>query len=222
MATTDSEKPLRADAERNRRRLLAAARELFAERGLNVTLDDIARRAGVGVGTAYRRFGSREALVDALFEERVQEMVALADDALKLEDPWQALAGFLERMASAQASDRGLKEVLLGTDDRLARVRHVREQMRPRGYELVRRAKAAGVVREDFDASDIPLLQMMVGAVADVVTPERPDLWRRYLAFLLDGLRPASSPRPPLQEPAVGFESLDSVMSQWRPPRRRA
>ena len=84
-----SERPLRADAERNRRLLLDAARELFAERGLGVTLDDIAHRAGLGVGTAYRRFGSRAALIDALFEERLGEIVAVAKESLEVEDPWE-------------------------------------------------------------------------------------------------------------------------------------
>jgi AcrR family transcriptional regulator len=218
VSTTD--RPLRRDAERNRQRLLEAARELFAERGLAVTLDDIAHRAGVGVGTAYRRFGSREALVDALFEERLNEMLELIEGALAIADPWEALAGFLERMAEVQAADRGLKEVMLGSTEGRDRVRRVREQMVPRAVELVRRAQAAGLVRADFDPSDLPLAQIMVGAIADVSPPERPDLWRRFLALLLDGMRPAGAARPPLAEPPLGVETIDDVMCRWRPPRR--
>jgi AcrR family transcriptional regulator len=219
MATT--EKPLRRDAQRNRELLLAAARELFAERGLAVTLDDVAHRAGVGVGTAYRRFGSRDELIDALFEQRMQEIVALADEALVDEDPWRALTIFLERLVELQAADRGLKEVLLGTKEGRERSCRVRDKVRPRAVELVRRAQAAGALRADFDASDLPLLQIMVGAIADVATPDRPDLWRRFLGLLLDGLRAEGRPRPALDEPPLGFESLDAVMCRWRPPRAR-
>ncbi len=218
MATTD--RPLRRDAERNRRLLLEAARELFAERGLAVTLDDIARRAGLGVGTAYRRFGSRGELVDALFEERMHEVIALADEALALEDPWQSLVQFLERLAALQSQDRGLKEILLGTSEGRTRVGHMRDQMRPRAAELVARAQAAGALRADFDGSDLPLLQMMVGAIADVAPPDRPDLWRRFFALLIDGLRAPDAPRVALEEPPLGFEAIDEVLCRWRPPRR--
>src|ERR1700761_4755874 len=96
MATT-SERPLRKDAERNRQRVLDAARELFAERGLGVSLDDIARHAGVGVGTVYRRFPDKEQLIDALFEERIGEMLSAAGESLEMPDPWLALVRFLER-----------------------------------------------------------------------------------------------------------------------------
>ena len=112
---TTADRPLRADAQRNRQRLLEAAHDLFAERGLSVTLDDIARRAGVGVGTAYRRFGSRDELITALFEERMHEILALADEAMAIENPWEGLVTFLTRMVELQASDRGLKEVMLGS-----------------------------------------------------------------------------------------------------------
>jgi AcrR family transcriptional regulator len=217
MSTVD--RPLRRDAERNRQRLLAAARELFAERGLAVTLDDVAHRAGVGVGTVYRRFGSRDALVDALFEERVMEIVTLADEALADDDPWRSLTSFLERLVALQAADRGLKEVLLGTTEGRERVARIRKQMRPRAEELVRRAQAAGALRADFAASDLPLLQMALGAVAEVVTPEHAELWRRFLTMLLDGMRadraePTELPAPPLE-----MKALDEVMCRWRPSR---
>src|SRR5215211_3742812 len=103
--------PLRADAERNRQRILEAAREVFADRGLDVTLDDIARHAGVGVGTAYRRFPNKEALVEALMVERIGELEALAQECLAQPDPWEGVAGYLERALAMQAADRGLKEV---------------------------------------------------------------------------------------------------------------
>src|SRR5215207_8155029 len=115
MATSPAtpERPLRRDAERNRLRILAAAREAFAEEGLCVTLDEIARRAGVGVGTVYRRFPDKESLVDALFEHRMEEFVALAEECLRAEDPWEGLTCFLEQATEQHACDRGFKEVAL-------------------------------------------------------------------------------------------------------------
>jgi AcrR family transcriptional regulator len=219
MATVD--KPLRRDAERNRQHLLEAARELFAERGLAVTLDDIAHRAGVGVGTAYRRFSSRDELIVALFEERMHDIVSLTQAAFASDDPWTALVDFLTRMAELQAEDRGLKEVLLGSSLGRERVARIRDELRPRAQALIERAQASGAVRPDIDASDLPLVQMMVGAVADVAPPERPDLWRRLLALTLDGIRAEGAPRPELPGPPLGFDALEDVMCRWRPPRDR-
>src|SRR2546422_2244482 len=109
-----SERPLRRDAERNRQRILEAARELFAERGLGVTLNDIAHEAGVGVGTVYRRFPDKEQLIDALFEARIGEIADAARAAADHPDPWEGLVGFLTRAQELQSEDRGLKEIVLG------------------------------------------------------------------------------------------------------------
>jgi len=221
MSVRESERPLRADAERNRRRLLDAARELFAQRGLQVTLDDIAHHAGLGVGTAYRRFASREKLIDALFEERVGDIVALAREALEAEDPWEGLVCFLERSLELQAADRGLKELLLGTAEGRERVASIRAQMRPLAAELVRRAQDAGCLRRDFAPQDMPLLQIMLGAIVDASQPVQPELWRRYLALILDGMRTDGGAREPLAVPPVDWSHLAGVMSCWRPPQRR-
>ncbi len=219
MATVD--RPLRRDAERNRQRILDAARELFAERGLTVTLDDIAERAGLGVGTVYRRFSSRDALVDALFEEQLIEIVALADEALQVADPWVGLCSFITQMAELQAANRGLKEVLLGSTEGRERVAQLREHLRPRGEELVRRAKTAGALRRDFDASDLPLLQLMLATVADATGGESREVWRRFLALVLDGMRADGGELTALDEPPLGFSALDQVMCRWQPARWR-
>src|SRR3954451_10886682 len=105
-------RPLRKDAARNRDRLLAAARDLFAAHGLNVTLNDIAHHAGVGVGTAYRRFPNKEAVIDALFEQQLRDMAAVADQALQDPDAWHGLVTFLERSLDMQSGDRGLIETM--------------------------------------------------------------------------------------------------------------
>lgn len=213
-------RPLRADAERNRRLLLDAARELFAERGLRVTLDDVARHAGLGVGTAYRRFGSREQLIDALFQERVGEIVSVARDAVDAPDAWDGLVSFLERAIELQASDRGLKEVLLGTSRGRAHILAIRAQMQPLVTQLVGRAQRAGALRADFAPQDLPLLQMMLGAVVDASRTVQPELWRRYLALVLDGMRADGCPPTELAQPPLDWGSLDQVMSCWRPVQR--
>src|SRR3954451_11539884 len=109
---TPVERPLRKDAERNRIRILAAAGELFAQRGLGATLDDVAHHAGVGVGTVYRRFPDKETLIDALFAQRIEALCAIAEEALAVPDAWDALAWYFENGSRLQARDRGLKELL--------------------------------------------------------------------------------------------------------------
>lgn len=211
------ERPLRRDAERNRQLIIEAASALFAERGLSVTLDDVARRAGLGVGTVYRRFRSRDELIEALFVERMGDIVRLADEALECPDPWEGLLMFLRGALEMQTADRGLKELLLGSSTGRTHVSRMREQMRPRGAELVRRAKEVGALREDFAPQDLPLLQMMLGAVIDATEPVRPDLWRRYFALVTAGMR-AEAADEALPVGPVAFSEMESVMSCWRPP----
>src|SRR4051812_27788521 len=107
-------KPLRADAERNRQRLLEAGRELLAEKGVGVGLDEIAHRAGVGVGTAYRRFPCKGDLIEALFEERVQQLIAAAEAGLAEEDPWTGLVKWMTAAVELHATDLSLKELVFG------------------------------------------------------------------------------------------------------------
>src|ERR1700686_3320002 len=108
-----SERPLRRDAERNGLRILQAAREVFADRGPDASLDQIAPHAGVGVGTVYRRFPDKDTLIDALFEERIDEIAAAAQHALSASDPWEGLVGFLHQANALLSGDRGLRQVLL-------------------------------------------------------------------------------------------------------------
>src|ERR687886_739122 len=164
MSTT---RPLRADAERNRARILAAAAEVFAERGLDVSLDDIAAHAGVGVGTVYRRFPDKDALIDALFEEGIAGIAAAARRGLEVEDPWEGLVGFLREVNGQQAGNRGLKELLLSRGRGRERVERARDSIAPIAIQLVRRAQESGQLREDLGPFDVPLLNLMIGAVAD-------------------------------------------------------
>ncbi|HET8756237.1 MAG TPA: helix-turn-helix domain-containing protein [Solirubrobacteraceae bacterium] len=181
--------PLRADAERNRQRLLAAAKELFATRGVDVTLDDIARHAGVGTGTAYRRFPNKDALIEALMADRIAELGALAQESLEDPDPWRAFAGFFERALALMAADRGLKEVVFSPGRGRERVAHARRAIAPVVTKLVKRAVDAGVVRPDIATSDVPIINFMLTTVVELSRDVEPELYKRYLAIVLDGLR---------------------------------
>jgi len=215
-----AERPLRADAARNRARLLVAAREVFAERGLDATMDEVARRAGVGVGTAYRRFPNRDDLIGALFEERLEEFGALLDQALTDGDPWRALTGFLERTMEMQAEDRGFKELLLQSAEGQERMRRFHEHIRPLISELVRRARAAGELRADVVVDDVMLVSLMTGAVGDFAQGVEPQLWRRALAIQLDGLRARRDQPTPLPVPPLEPDQVERAMAAWRRGRR--
>src|SRR6187549_3860563 len=184
-------RPLRADALRNRAKILQAAAEVFAERGLEVTLDDIAAHAGLGVGTVYRRFADREALVEALFDERMQAKMAMMEAALQVpaEQACEALIDVMREMGEDLARDRGLRQVMLSSAYGQSRIAHCRDEIRVIVEQLVVRAKATGELRPDFEATDVLVLFLMVGAVVDFATQVAPDLWRRYFEILIDGLR---------------------------------
>ena len=186
-----SERPLRRDAERNRQRILAAAAEVLSERGLDATLDEVARAAGVGVGTVYRRFPDKESLIEELFRDRVDAMVELAEQALTEPDPWQAFVSYLEMATEMMAANTGLKQLLMFATYGKDRICYARDQMRPVVSKLVERAQASGDLRPDFDASDVKLIAYMLASAADYAATTKPEVWRRYLAMLIDGLRPA-------------------------------
>ena len=205
--------PLRADAARNRERLIVAARELFARRGLAVSMDEIARHAGVGVGTAYRRFASREELIEALFEDRIEQVVANAERALEDPDPWRGFVRFLEAHMEMQSADRGLKELLFSPAELREKMAPVRERMRPLMEALIGRAQASGDLRPDISYTDVPGLGFMVGAAAELGGDIAPDLWRRYLELLLDGLRTRRDGPTPLAAPALAESQLDDALS---------
>jgi AcrR family transcriptional regulator len=206
------ERPLRRDAERNRQRILRAAAEVFTVRGLGASLDDVARHAGVGVGTVYRRFPDKETLIAELFTERVDAMVAVAKEACAAPDPWLALVSFLEYAAGAMAGDLGLRQLLMfatyGTD----RVSYAREQMRPVVSKMIERAQASGVLRADFTATDVPLIVFLLASAAEYAGPARPNLWRRYLALIVDGMLASRAGTSELPVPALTPEEMEQSM----------
>ena len=209
----DDPKPLRVDAERNRQRILDAARELFAERGLGVTLNDIAHHAGVGVGTVYRRFPDKTKLIDDLFEQRIEDLVGFMDQAVADPDPWHGITVFLERALELQASDRGVKELLTGMPDGLQRLSRIRDRLFPLGAEVVRRAHESGQLRQDIEPQDLPIVQLMITTLIDAARDVDPDLWRRYLQIVLRGLSAQPELEPPLEQLALRVGDVARVMS---------
>ena len=192
----DEVRPLRRDAARNRRLILAAARQVVAQRGLGAGFDEIARVAGVGVGTVYRRFPNRDDLVDALFEEQIDAVVARAEAAAADPEPWTGLCEFIAWAAEAQAADRGLSEVLTAGGYGHERIAQGRNRIEPALVSLVARAQADGSLRADVSALDIGIAIAMVSRIGGA---GRPALRRRYTTLLLDGLalsRDAPSPLP--------------------------
>ncbi|MEU0302896.1 helix-turn-helix domain-containing protein [Streptomyces sp. NPDC006175] len=212
-------RPLRADAERNRQRLIAAAHQVFAERGLEVTLDDIARHAGVGVGTAYRRFADREALIEAVFDSEVQRIVTIAEQALRHEDAWGGLVEFLTAAGRDFAEDRGLREVLLEGTHGAKRVAASRNQLTPAVGALITRAQRDGSLRDDFEATDLPLIQLMIGAAAQQTQAMTPGIWQRYLTLILDGLRTERNAPSPLPHRALTQDEFDQSVPRTIQPR---
>ena len=197
MATPEElTRPLRVDAERNRLRIVEAAQAAFAERGLDVPLEDVAGRAGVGIATLYRRFATREDLIAACFERRLDEYARAAEQALEAADGWSGFCAYVERICAMQAADRGLKDVLTRTFPNARAL----EANRERGYDLflrvIERAKAEGTLRADFVPEDHVLLLMGNAGVVQGAGDAAPDAWRRYRRA--HARRPAQRARHPL------------------------
>jgi AcrR family transcriptional regulator len=204
-------RPLRADATRNRQRILSAAAEVFADRGLDATLDEVAEHAGVGVATVYRRFPNKEALVEALFEEAVNGLVDLAIEAAAAEDSWVGLAWFLEHATQMQADDLGLRDVVLHGAYGRDRVAQAKERITPVVAELIERAQRDGHLRPDLVTADLPIIDLMLSSVSAYTGGIAPELWRRYLGIMLDGLRTGRSSFSPLP-PGPEAEAVEAAL----------
>ncbi|GAB2837536.1 TetR/AcrR family transcriptional regulator [Lentzea nigeriaca] len=182
--------PQRKDAARNWDRILTVARELVDE-GTPLQLNDVARRAGLGVGTVYRHFPTTEALLETVATPRLEALVDHGQKALTDDDPWQAFSGFLTRLVEAQVSDPSLAKVAATADDALPRTTELKQQMMATGTKLLARARQAGAVRPDLADGDIVPLMCGV-AYATYVHSDGPadrlPTARRYLATLLRGL----------------------------------
>jgi len=193
--------PLRSDARHNRERLLGAARELFAQRGADVPLEEIARHAGVSIGTLYNRFPTRADLIEAVFTDRLRKIVALARGALADDDPWRGFAGYLEGVCQLQAADRGFNEVAARGLGASPAVRELYEQAQAAMAEVVARAIQAGELRADVTIQDLAFVIWGISRTVEATAEVAPMLWRRHLGLLLDGFRAEGAhplPEPPL------------------------
>jgi AcrR family transcriptional regulator len=178
---------LRADAERNRAALVHAAREIFGAHGLDASLDEIARRAGVGNATLYRRFPTRRDLIAEVFAGQMTTWARLSEQALADPDPWHGFVTYVTRICEIQATDRGLSDLLVNTsfddDERLAGLLAAAQYG---AAEVIRRGQAAGVLRSDLTRLDVRMLMMANAGVAARSTD--PDAWRRMLTLFLEGV----------------------------------
>ena len=188
---------LRADAARNRAAIVAVARDVFAEQGLEAPLETIAARAGVGIATLYRRFPTREKLVAAALTEQVAAYAEAAEQALADADPWAGFAGFVLRICELQAADRGLSDLLSMTLSADEQVEQLRRRANERVVTLIDRAKAGGSLRQDFAGEDLVLLLIATAAVMHVTRADAPGAWRRFVALALDAFRRRDAPDPP-------------------------
>ncbi|MDT0466617.1 TetR/AcrR family transcriptional regulator [Streptomyces gibsoniae] len=181
--------PLRKDAARNWERIIAVARDLVDE-GTPLQLNDIARRAGVGVGTVYRHFPTAEALLETVAAPCLEELAAHGEQALADTDPRRALTGFLTRTVEAQVTDASLSPVTAASTDALPRTTELKRTLKSAGAQLLERAREAGVVRADLTSDDVVPLMCGIAYAAQMhsAPAARSETARRYLTALLEGL----------------------------------
>jgi AcrR family transcriptional regulator len=199
MATVESSPALRADAARNRERIVSAATEVFAARGMDASTAEIATRAGVGEATLFRRFPTKEDLITAIVAVQLEDAAAIAATWLEEEDPWRSLEGFLYEMAERASHDHGVFDAVKEKCMAAPELAEPKRRVLDLTSQLVRRAQRAGVVREDVAGQDLMFLMHSIASLAELpFAGLRADLWKRYLGIVLDGLRPegASKLRP--------------------------
>jgi AcrR family transcriptional regulator len=195
MPSAAGPRTLRADAQRNQDRILAAAREAFAEQGYEVPIEEVARRAGVGAATIYRRFPTKERLLWAIVDHGIAELELVIGAAAETSDPWLALLGGMRAVVEIQTDNMVFLQVL----DQAGVMGQFKPEIERRIHEplceLFARAQAAGEVRGDLDPSELPLLIQMITATAKRLGASAAN--ERYLALLADALRtPTPSPLP--------------------------
>jgi len=211
----------RRDAERNRAKLIEAGRSALAELGPDAPLEEIARRAGVGIGTLYRRFPTREALVESIFAEHIGGVRSAAEAAACAEDAWAGLVGFFEHVCELQARNLPLRGVFLRYGDGRSLAEH-RERMRPLLERLVGRAREQGDLRPDYTVGDLSLALWSFAPIFEATADVHPNVWRRHLRILLDGMR-AEAASPQQVRPLAGKQlerAIDALRHRYH--RRRA
>ncbi|WOC11569.1 TetR/AcrR family transcriptional regulator [Gordonia sp. MP11Mi] len=198
---TSASRPLRADAARNRARIITAASELFAERGLDVTLDDVAAHAGVGVGTVYRRFANRDELIVGVFTDHLDNVGTQIRTAAAGNDPWGSVVLFITTIGELMASDRGLATILMAVDHSNPELVAGKKVVEALVSEILERAKDAHAIRAEIEPTDMFGIVCMLAAITDA-TQGVDGAWRRFAEIILAGLRADGQPEP-LTTPAL-------------------
>ena len=213
MSTTEVEelrRPLRRDAREHREKLLAAAQREFAARGVDASLEKIARDAGVAIGTLYRHFPKRLDLLMAAFQPRLQEFLDGATKALEMDDPWEGFASYLENLFRVQAGDRGFNDFLSRRFTDNAETERVHDQMCGQIADVLARAQDAGAARPDITQADIVNLIWSLGPIIDATSTTAPNAWRRNLYLMLDAYRAERA--HPIPEPPMTDQQLYDAM----------
>jgi AcrR family transcriptional regulator len=189
-------RPLRADAERNRDRILDAAAQLFAERGLSVPLEDIARSAGVGVATLYRRFPTRTDLAAATFERNISSYTEAVDKALANPRPWEGFRALVFDVCELQARDAGLRDLVTTAFPASSEIeRRVRETVE-KVKVLIARAQDDGALRRDVVVADLVMMTVANAGILAATSHNAPDAWRRFAALTVEAFRARRDSRP--------------------------
>ena len=202
--------PRRRDAQESRKKLVAAAQREFAVRGVDASLERVARDAGVAIGTLYRHFPTRLDLLMAAFEPRLQEFLDGAGVALEIDDPWEAFVNYLENLFRVQAGDRGFNDFLSRRFPANAEIERIHDVMCEQIELVLTRAQHAGKARPDIALADIVNLIWSNGRIMDATSATAPNAWRRHLYLMLDAYRVERA--HPLPEPAMTDEQLYDAM----------
>jgi AcrR family transcriptional regulator len=205
---------LRQDAQRNRERILEAARETFKEQGLDAPLDEIARRAGVGIATLYRRFPTRDTLIEEVFVDSITSFRQTADEALQIDDAWTAFSTFIEQMCERQAQNWGLKDLLCRRFPESKLMEDARKRGRETVRQLLERAQVEGAVRTDVTPEDIEFVFWSNGRIIEATREVAPNAWRRNVGLMLDAFRAVNA--GPLPERSLTTRELNRALAERR------
>jgi AcrR family transcriptional regulator len=207
----EERRTMRADAERNRRRLLDAATEMFCERGLDVGVGEIAQQAGVGRGTLFRNFPSKEHLIAAIVVERMRESITRAHAALEAVDAGESLFELIEQSVGRSQTDRALFDALAETWLANDEIHRVHEELISVLDALVRRAQEAGAVRSDISAIDVMMMIKGVCEVAGSFQHLNPDVMLRQLDLVRSAISAPGTEQPPLRGAPPAMQDLEQV-----------
>jgi AcrR family transcriptional regulator len=207
---------LRADAERNRSRIIDAARSLYARGGLGVSMAAVAREAGVGKATLSRHFASPQDLIQAVFADRMAAYGDATTAALAEDDPWQSFVRFVGTVCQMQADDRGFADLLTLTFRAAGTFEADRERAYRAFLTVIKRAKGTGHLRADFESEDLVVLLLANAGVVAATAQDAPDAWRRLLAQMLRGYASPDAPLPPMP-PAPTSADLYKAMTRTAP-----